>query len=110
MCENCGKIVQVYQVALWKHQLPLKYFEEDDPSPTHKHLHVIDELHEKLKVEVHNVQDLLEEEINKYIVDTTYSVGQLIIFVSTMVESTSGAFEVKIDCECDEMNIKIVSL
>ena len=100
MCNSCGKIKQTYQVALRKHQLPLIYFEEDELTTTHKHLYVVDELHEKLKAKIHNVQDPSEEVINKYVVDTTYSTVQLSMFVSTMIESTSRAFKAKINCEC----------
>ena len=110
MCDSCGNIEQAYQVALRKHQLSLITFKGYEPIPTHEHLHAVDELHEKLKAEIHSIQDPSAEVINKYVVNITYGIVELSMFISTMIESTSGAFKAKIDCECDEKNIKIVQL
>jgi len=111
MCDNCGKIEQVYQVVLGKHQISLINFKGYEPIPAHEHLHAMDELHEKLKEEIQNIQDPSEEAINKYVVNIAYSIVQLIMFVSTiMIESASRTFEVKIDYECDERNIRVVEL
>lgn len=105
MCDNCGKIEQSYQVALRKHQLPPIIFKGYEPIPMHGYLHAVDELHEKLKEEIHSIQDPSEEAIRKYVVDIAYSTVQLSMFVSTMIENVLGALEVNIDCECDENNI-----
>jgi len=79
-CDSCGKIEQAYQVALRKHQLLLISFEEYKLNPAHKHLYVVDELHEKLKAKIHIFQDPTEEAMNKYVVDIDYSAMQLSIF------------------------------
>jgi len=103
MCESCGKIEQAYQVALRKHQLPLITMRRDEPFPAYEYLHSVDEIYERLKEEIHNIQDPSSEVINKYVVDV--AAVQLSLFVSTMIKSITGAFEAKIDCECDENNI-----
>lgn len=45
-----------------------------------------------------------------YVVDITYAAVQLSMFISTMIDSASCAFEEKIDCECDEKNIETMQL
>jgi len=48
--------------------------------------------------------------INKYVADITYATVQLRMFISTMTESVSGAFEAKFACKCDEKNIITMQL
>jgi len=49
MYNSSGKIEQVYQVALQKHQLLLVTMRGDELVPAHEYLHSVDDLHEKLK-------------------------------------------------------------
>jgi len=44
------------------------------------------------------------------VVDISYQAVHLSQFISTMIESTVDAFEVKIDCKCDEINVRTVKL
>jgi len=110
MCDSCGKIQKVYQVALRKHQHSPITIKEDEPILMHEYLHAMDELHDKLKEEIHSIQDPSAEAINKYVVDIAYVVVQLSMFISTMIESVLGAFVAKIDCECEENNIRTMQL
>jgi len=77
----------------------------DEHVPTYEYLHSVEERHEQIKEEIHNIQDPSLEVINKYVVDVAYVAVQLSQFFSTMIESTTGVFEANIECECDENNI-----
>jgi len=81
-----------------------------EPIVVHEYLHLVDELHQKMKEEIHNIQDPLAEVINKYVVGIAYATTQLSMFISKMIKSASGTFEAKVGCECDEKNIRIVQL
>jgi len=82
----------------------------DEPVPAYEYLHSMEEKHDQLKEEIYNIQDPSLEVIHKYVVDVAYVAIQLSLFVSTMIESTTGAFEAKIDYECDENNIHTMQL
>jgi len=60
---------------------------------------LVEDKHTQLKEEIQNIQDPTLEVLNKYVVDVSYAIVQLSQFISTMVESTIGAFEAKIGSE-----------